>query len=772
MILDRKIFVCAFAAAFSVMVYGGQKPWMNRRLPVDERVRLLMAEMTLEEKIAQMDIVLKGSETDMLAHRMNEDVGFGSWLGETTPEEYNRLQRYSLGSRLQIPYLFGCDVAHGDAILNGRTVFPTPISMAATWNPDLVEHIYSLSAEEARAAGTHQAYSPCVDIVQDARWGRAGETFGECPTLASVMAASAVRGYQGNLDAQKNIIATAKHLYGGGASLGGVNHGHAEISERMARSVFLRPFKAAIDAGALSIMPGHNDVNGIPCHANRHLLTDVVKGEFGFGGFLVTDAGDIENLRTDRIHRIASTQKEAIGIGVNAGLDMHMYSATRDEFINPLKALVSEGMVPQTRIDDACRRILTAKFRLGLFENRFLDLPKVKNAYGSQRALDTALEAARQCVVLLKNKGGLLPLDTLKYKRILVTGPNADNNAILGDWTNPQPPENITTLLEGIRQVLPGKITYVDSGRMKGRRSVNTSGIVEPQSQIEAPKAGGEMNDYSINEAVEAAKASDVAIVCIGGYGVRYEWDLRTYGESCDRPSTDFYGRQTELVQKITATGIPVVVVIVGGTPLNNEWVTEHADAMLYAWEPGMRGGQAVAEILAGKVNPSGKLPITIPKNVGQLPMYYYQTRSRRTTGYSFGTSAEDDKPAFCFGHGLSYTTFALKDADSTLQRITEGQPVSMRVKVSNTGSKDGYETVMAFVTDDVSSVVTPLRMLGAFSKVWIKAGETKTVDLQIPFDSFKLWNADMKFVAEPGSFTISVGSSVEDIAFKKGLTL
>jgi beta-glucosidase len=429
-------------------------------------------------------------------------------------------------------------------------------------------------------------------------------------------------------------------------------------------------------------------------------------------------------------------------------------------------------MVPQTRIDDACRRILTAKFRLGLFENRFLDLPKVKNAYGSQRALDTALEAARQCVVLLKNKGGLLPLDTLKYKRILVTGPNADNNAILGDWTNPQPPENITTLLEGIRQVLPGKITYVDSGRMKGRRSVNTSGIVEPQSQIEAPKAGGEMNDYSINEAVEAAKASDVAIVCIGGYGVRYEWDLRTYGESCDRPSTDFYGRQTELVQKITATGIPVVVVIVGGTPLNNEWVTEHADAMLYAWEPGMRGGQAVAEILAGKVNPSGKLPITIPKNVGQLPMYYYQTRSRRTTGYSFGTSAEDDKPAFCFGHGLSYTTFALKDADSTLQRITEGQPVSMRVKVSNTGSKDGYETVMAFVTDDVSSVVTPLRMLGAFSKVWIKAGETKTVDLQIPFDSFKLWNADMKFVAEPGSFTISVGSSVEDIAFKKGLTL
>ena len=752
--------------------YADKKPWLDRKLPVSERVQLLMAQMTLEEKIAQMDIFLKDNEKNMLARKLNEGAGFGGWLGETTPEEYNRLQKYSESSRLQIPYLFGCDVAHGDAILADRTVFPTSISMAATFNPQLVCDAYSIAAEESRATGTHQAYAPCVDIVQDARWGRTGETFGECPTLATVMVTSAVNGFQGNLDPQKNIIATVKHLYGGGASIGGVNHGNAEISERMARNVFLRPFKAAIDAGVMSIMPGHNDVNGIPCHSNKKLLTDIVKNEFGFKGFIVTDAGDIENLRTDHIHHIAKDQKDAISIGINAGLDMHMYSSDRSEFQNPLRQLVGEGTVDESRIDDACRRVLTAKFRLGLFDSTYLDVNRVKHAYGSKKALDTALEAARQCVVLLKNQDNILPLDIHKYKRILVTGPNADDNSILGDWTNPQPDGNITTILEGIRQNVAAAITYVPSGRMKGKRSVNTSGIIEPQSQIEAPKEGGEINDFSIDQAVEAAKKNDLAIICIGGFGLRYEWDLRTYGESCDRPSIDFYGRQVELVQKIAATGIPFVVVIVNGKPLNNEWVTDHANAMLDAWEPGMKGGQAIAEILTGKVNPSGKLPITIPKSAGQLPMYYYQTRSRYTTGYSFGTSRDDERPAFCFGHGLSYTTFSIEDADTASHRITEGNPADIRLRVTNTGNKDGYETVMAFVTDELSSVVTPAKMMGAFQKVWLKAGESKTIDLQIPFDSFKLWNRDMKFVAEPGDFTISVGSSLDDIAFKRKLTL
>jgi beta-glucosidase len=745
-------------------------PYMNKALSAEQRTADLMSRMTIDEKIAQMEMVAVWDSTALKKNGMFDKDGVGAWIGDINPAVYNKLQKMSETSRLKIPYLFGIDAPHGLCSPKGRTMFPSSITMAASFNPDLVYRCAQKIAEEVRASGSHWTFSPCVDIVQDARWGRTGETYGECPFLSSSLVTAYVKGMQGNLGAN-NILVSVKHLYGGGATKGGQNHSNAEISERMARNVFLRPFKAAVDAGAATIMPGHNDVNGIPNHANHWLLTDVVKNEWKFGGFYITDMCDVENLLSD-MHRTADCQKEAVRQGFTAGLDMHMYSLDKQRFINNMKALYQEGKISQERIDDACRRILLQKFRLGLFDNRYIDEKVCNKKYGSKEALDLSLDAARQCVVLLKNKDNILPLDTKKYQRILVTGPDADNQTINGDWSAAEPDEQVTTILEGLRSQLDAKITYVDCGRMKASGDVPVIATTDPATQKSYIAKGGAINNMSISQAVDAAKKNDLAIIVIGGNGLRYQWGERTYGESCDRPSIDFFGRQAELVQKIAETGIPYIVVIVNGKPLNNEWVTEHASAMLDAWEPGMYGGQAVGEIIAGKVNPSGKLPITIPKFVGQLPMYYYQSHARFYTGYGLGSSREDDKPAFCFGHGLSYTSFTCEDAAKGDSTVTADKPFVVRAVVKNTGSMDGYATVMAFLNDEVSSVVTPMWMMCGFQKVWLKQGETKTVEIEVPFDSFKLWNGDMHFVAEPGYFNMKVGFSFDDVKFKKRVKL
>jgi len=757
-----------FACIFFSCAHGDYR---NSSLPIDKRVKILMSKMTIDDKIGQMEMVIVSDKDNVIKENILDSAGVGAWIGEVTPDTYNELQRLSEKSRLKIPYLLGIDAPHGHALMPGRTVFPTSISMAATFNPDLVYRCAHKAAEEIRSSGSHWTFSPSVDIVQDARWGRTGETYGECPFLASRMVEANVKGLQGDFGPY-NVIACVKHLYGGGTSIGGVNHGNAEISERTARNIFLRPFKAAVDAGVGTIMPGHNDVNGIPNHANHWLLTDLVKDEWGFKGFYISDMGDVENLLDTHIHRLSSTQKHAVELSVAAGLDMHMYSWDNQMFKGNLKELYNEKKISRERIDDACSRILAMKFKLGLFENRYIDEKENTNKYASKEAHDLALEAARQNIVLLKNTNHILPLDTKKYHRILVTGPNADNQSIDGDWATEQPEDNITTILEGIKAQVNAQITYVNCGRMKGNKSEVKINTTDSLTQNKYIKEGGEINDTSIAEVVNAARNNDLAIIVIGGYGLRFDWGLRTYGESCDRPSIDFYGRQVELVQKIADTGIPFIVVIVNGKPLNNEWVTEHAAAMLDAFEPGMFGGQAVGEILSGKVNPSGKLPITIPKNVGQLPMYYYQTKSRYTTGYGLGTTRADEKPAFCFGHGLSYSTFTCRDISQGDSIVTNNKPFVVHAEVANTGNMAGYTTVMAFLSDEVSTVVTPWWMMCGFKKVWLEAGEKKTVDIEIPFDSFKLWNQDMKFVAEPGYFDLKVGFSFNDTKFKKRIKL
>lgn len=768
-ILIKSLSLLVSASFFTSPSLSEEPKYKDASQPVEVRVNDLMSRMSLEEKIGQMEMTAVWDEKKILDHKMHEGAGLGAWIGEVEPEKYNSIQKHSEKSRLQIPYLVGVDAAHGHAILPGRTVFPTSISMAATFDPDLIKRAAALSAEEIRASGNNWTFAPSIDIVHDARWGRTGETYGEDPFLSSRLVEAAVEGLQGNLGG-KNVIACVKHLLGGGVSIGGVNHGNVEISERMMRSVFLAPFKAAIQAGVLTIMPGHNDINGIPAHANKELLTDIIKEEYGFPGFYITDMGDIENLLPERLHGTATDQKDAVRQAIEAGIDMHMYSWDPDMFMGNLKNLVNEGKISMERIDDATRRILAVKFQLGLFENRYIDIPE-GTPFGTDEAKQTALEAARRSIILLKNENNLLPLDTNKYKKILVTGPNADNQALLGDWANPQPEGHVTTLLSGIQKVAadyPGmSVTYSNSGRIKGKKSDLTVETTDPVTQAKILKEGGEINDFTIRDAVDKAKQADLAVVVIGGYGVRSDWGLRTYGESADRPSIDFYGRQVELVQAIHATGTPVVIVIINGKPLNNPWITKHIPAIIDAWEPGMYGGQAAAEILFGKINPSGRLPITIPQTAGHVPQYYYQTYSRTRTGYGLGASREEDKPAYCFGHGLSYTTFDYTDFKVANKTIQKDSPIIIEGTITNTGKRAGRETAMVFIRDLVSSVVTPVGLLKGFTQVDLKPGESKKVNIEIPFQELGLWNKDMKYVVEPGKFEIKIGSSFEAIKFK-----
>lgn len=737
--------------------------YMDINRPVEERVEALLKQMTLTEKIGQMDMV---SEWDKDAIIKNGYYDFGAWIAGMEPEETNKIQALSEKTRLKIPYLIGMDAAHGYGTLSGRTIFPTSISMAATFNRDLVKKAAKTAASEIRSAGTHWTFAPCVDIVYDARWGRTGETYGEDPYLSSELVKQAIRGLQEDADPQKRVAASMKHLAAGGASVGGVNHASADISERSLRFYILPPFKAGIEAGCMTIMPGHNDIGGIPAHASKRLLTDIVKNEFGFKGFYVSDMMDMDNLKT--LHFTAENQKDALRQSVNAGMDMHMYSPDTTQFIVPLTQLVQEGIVPIKRIDDAVRRILKIKFELGLFENRYIDPNKDIYATAENRSL--SLEAARECIVLLKNENNLLPIDVQKYKRILVTGPNADNQSILGDWSFFQPDSNVTTVLKGIREVAPGiEVVYSNSGRIKAKISKEKTNTTDPALQKQLLTEGGGISDYSISDAVTKAKSCDLVVVVIGGYGIRSDWGLRTYGESADRPSIDFYGRQVELVQALQKTGKPVVAVIVNGKPLNNEWISQNIPSIIDIWEPGMYGGKALAEILFGQVNPSGKLPITIPKNVGQIPMYYYQSSSRYWTGYGLGSSRSDDQPAYCFGHGLSYTTFEYSDLKlDTVFSLKEDIQLSFKVK--NTGNRTGKETPLLFVHDCVSSVVTPVALLKEFTKVELEAGEEKTVHFTVPSSNLGLWNTEMKYTVEPGKFIFKIGRSFNDIRLEQDI--
>ena len=728
--------------------------YLDPSQPIENRINDLMGRMTLEDKVSQMnqfvglDHMKQGNPDDDKENndaqgfyktlsvndvsKMCEEGKIGSFLHVLTAKEANHLQALALKSPLKIPVLIGIDAIHGNALVSGTTVYPSPIGLASTWNDEFLYSVGKQTAKEMRATGSHWTFTPNIDILRDPRWGRVGETLGEDPYMVGNMGAAMIHGFQqGDFTGTQKVIACAKHLIGGGESINGLNAAPADISVRTLREVHLPPYKKAIDAGIYSVMAAHNELNGIPCHMNKWLMTDVLRNEWDFKGFYVSDWLDIE--RIDKLHHTAKDMKEASYLSVDAGMDMHMHGP---EFTNAIVASVKEGKLSIDRVNDACRKILTAKFKLGLFENRFVDLEKKEALLFTEEHKTTALESARKGIVLLKNSG-ILPLKKASSKKkIFVTGPNANNQSVLGDWHAAQPDENVTTIYEGIKTL----------GETKGY-AVDFFNSGENIRKIQSSK---------IKEAVKKARNADYAIVVVGDNSMRYKWKDKTAGENMGRASLNLFGKQLDLVKAIKKTGTPVIIVLVNGKPISEPWLQKNVPAIIEAWEPGNLGGQAVAEILFGDVNPSGKLPLTVARSVGQLRMIY----NHKPSAYFHKYADEEKTPLYPFGYGLSYTKYSYGAPTLSKATLDKNGTVTVAVQITNTGDVDGEEIAQLYIRDNVSSATRAVKELKGYKRVALKAGETKTVSFTIDAESLAFYDINMAYCVEPGTFSVMTGSS------------
>lgn len=735
-----------------------QIKYLNAKLPVDQRVEDLLSRMTLEEKIAQMCQYvglehIREAEKVMTEKDLsdNDAMGYypglssseledmtrkglvGSFLHVKNAEEANALQKMAQESRLKIPLLIGIDAIHGNGLNEGATIYPTPIGMASTWEPALIERSARETALEMRAMGAQWAFTPNVDIARDARWGRVGETFGEDPHLVSTMGVAMIRGMQGeDFTGEDKVIACAKHLIAGSEPVNGLNAAPMDVSERTLREIYLPSYQAAIDAGVFSMMAAHNELNGVPCHSNKYIMTEILRNEMDFEGFYVSDWMDIERL-VDQ-HFVAENEKEACFLSVDAGMDMHMHGP---RFQQPVTDLVNEGRLPEERINQSVRKILKAKFRLGLFENPFVDIEKGEETIFAEDHQKTALDMARKSVVLLKNDG-VLPLNPKKYRKILVTGPNANNQTIMGDWSVKQPEDKVITIYEGLKNEAPEncQVNFFDCGEILLK-----------------------MEDEKIAKAARLTKSHDLTIVVVGENSMRYNWDEKTCGENTDRSNIQLPGKQQKLVEALHKSGKPVVVVLVNGRPLGVEWIADHVPALLEAWEPGSFGGKAIAEILFGKVNPSAKLPISIPRNVGQIQTVY----NHKPSQYFHKYKNDKSSALFDFGYGLSYSTFEYSNLSLEKTEIARNASTKLSVNVSNSGAIAGDEVIQLYIRDEYSSVTRPVKELKAFKKVNLNPGESQTIEFVITPKMLEFYDINMKKLVEPGNFKIMIGGSSRD---------
>ncbi|MDR1973892.1 MAG: glycoside hydrolase family 3 C-terminal domain-containing protein [Bacteroidales bacterium] len=723
---------------------------------VKERVEDLLSRMTLEEKVGQMNQFvgiehIKAAQSSMTEEELAnntanafypnttiEDIErwtseglVGSFLHVLTLKEANYLQSLAMRSRLQIPIIFGIDAIHGNANAPDNTVYATNINLACSFDTAMAYRIARQTAKEMRAMNMHWTFNPNVEVARDARWGRVGETFGEDPYLVSLMGMQSVKGYQGNFvsgrsveDCRWDVLACVKHFVGGSEPINGTNGSPADLSERTLREVFFPPFRKSIEAGAMSVMMSHNELNGIPCHTNDYLMNDVLREEWKFKGFVVSDWMDIEHIYD--LHGTAKDLKDAFYQTIMAGMDMHMHGIHWNEMV---VELVKEGRISEKRIDESVRRILVAKFMLGLFEKPFADEDESMQIRLNDEHRATALESARNGIVLLKNDG-LLPLTEGKYKRILVTGINADDENILGDWSAQQKPENVITVLEGIKQY--AQVDFVDQGW-------------DPRN----------MSAEKVEEAARKARNADLNIIVAGEYMMRFRWTERTDGEDTDRSDLDLVGLQNDLIERIVASGKPTILILIHGRPLSVEWASEHVNALIDAFAPGMYGGQAIAEILYGKINPSAKLAITIPRSVGQLQMIY----NHKPSQYFHPYAVKPSTPLYPFGFGLSYTTYKYED----LKAVRDGNSFNISVKITNTGERDGVEIAQCYVRDKVASVARPIKELKDFTRVDLKAGESKTVQFVLTPEKLSMYNKKMEWVLESGEFEVMAGGSSLD---------
>ncbi len=760
--MNFRAFAVHVTVCLSVAVASHAQTYKDPNASIDERVEDLLGRMTLEEKIAQMNMNGMG-EYRQLPH--------GAGVVESpfiSVQEIARMssetKRYAREhTRLGIPPIQIGECLHGQLAM-GATIFPQAIAQGSTWNPALVERMASVIALEASASGVDQALSPLFDLAREPRYGRTEECYGEDPYLVARMGVAFVEGMQGKAEytrvhgiAPGKLMCTAKHFAGYSVPAGGINLAPSSLGEREMRTLHLYPFEKVVkDANVCAVMPSYNEVDGMPAHSNRWLLTDVLRGEWGFGGYVFTDYGGLSQLHN--FHHVAADASEAAVMGINAGVDLE---AARPDAYARLSDLVKAGKVKEEQIDAAVIRILRAKFMAGLFDKPYPDPERLSEVVHRPEHVALALEVAQESAVLLKNDSALLPLDASKLKSIAVIGPNADQ-VQYGDYTYTRDNRSGVTILQGLRDRLGSRV------QINYAKGCNITG---------SDRSG-------IAEAVEAASKSDVAVVVLGetsvilsglgwgvGLGENEPRDPFVSGEGYDLTSLDPPGVQRELLQAVCATGKPVVLVMVHGRPWSIGWEKDHVPAILEAWYPGEQGGNAIAGILLGDVNPSGRLNSSVPRSVGHLPVTYDYKPSARGINREPGTPEKPGRdyvfsspaPLFAFGHGLSYTTFEYSDLK--IDNNASAKTVKVSVNVRNTGRRDGKEVVQLYVNDRVSSVTTPQKMLKGFDKIELKAGEQKTVTFDLPYDELALWNASMQRVVEPGEFAVMIGRSAEDIA-------
>ncbi len=774
LVLRLSLAPLLMAAGLHSIAQTGDKPalYQNPHLSVSDRVADLLSRMTVQEKIGQLQAPLgwevyrrSGDSVELtpqFTHFMQQEPGvlYGvmradPWTKITlatglsprqSAQAANLIQQSAIiQSRLHIPFLLAEECPHGHMAI-GATVYPTSLGQASTWDPDLIREMAASIAQETRAAGANVCYGPILDIAREPRWSRVEETYGEDPWLVSRMGEAFVRGLQGDsLQSANSIAATLKHFAGYGAPEGGHNSGPSHAGPRELQTVFLPAFRVAVEAGAVSVMSSYNAIDGVPSSSNSTLLTDLLRGQWHFDGFVTSDLYAIDGLAQSQ--HVASSLEQAAAQALNAGVDSDLGASA----FAHLDQALQNGLVSPTALDRAVGRILCVKFELGLFDSIQVDPERAATVVNSPQHRDLALRVARESIVLLKNSGNLLPLSK-NIDSVAVIGPNADSvYNQLGDYTAPQPEGKIVTVLDAIRKSLkPGSVVrYARGTTVRGT------------------------SEEGFAEALDAVRMSSVAVVVLGGSSARNfntqfaatgaakpQMDASgndmESGEGFDRSSLTLAGNQLKLLQQVVATGKPVVLVLIMGRPLELDWPAEHVPAILNAWYPGEAGGQAIADVLFGDCNPGGKLPISMPRSVGQLPVFYGEKRADYIDG--------PGSPLFAFGYGLSYSKFEFVDLRASLRKNSHETRIDISVDVANTTARDGDEVVQLYLHPLVSSVVVPLQSLRGFERIHLGAGERRTVHFELVPRDLAIFSRENRWTVEPGDFELMVGDSSDDI--------
>jgi len=748
--MDRLVKYSAFLLllfclpSFKVEKKAPIYPYKNAKLPIEQRVTDLIGRMTLKEKILQLDMFsgkdvygFNGHEateySEEITARMMGNTGIGSIhdLYPVTVDIANKIQKYAMGkTRLGIPVLFIEEGLHGYSG-KGSTSFPIPIELSSAWDTSLVRQVGHVIATETRAHGVDMILGPVLCLPHDPRWGRVEETYGEDPYLDALNGVAMVKGLQGKkLNDNNAVIAEPKHFAVHGIPEAGSNTAPVNIGEREARSTYLYVFEKAVkEGGAMGIMAAYSEIDGVPCVDNKWLLTDVLRREWGFKGFVLSDLGAIRMSLQN--HAVAANSSDALSQTFNAGLNMQFYDFGHADFIKAVTSSINNKTLSLTQLNKTVADILRVKFMLGLFDHPYTDPALISEAFHTQAHQALSLKAATEGICLLKNDQSLLPINNAKS--IAVIGPLAEST-YLGGYSNEE--DKAISILEGLKQ-----------------RVGNTMQVsYEPGYQLDGKQAGLQ------DKAVELVKKSDVAVVVLGE-------ETNIVGEGKDRAELDLSEQQMSLIKAIHATGKSVVVVLSNGRPITINWVAKNIPSVLETWFGGEKSGLAVADVLLGNVNPSGKLPITFPRSVGQIPFYY----DHKPTSYHKYVD-EQSTPLFAFGHGLSYTTFDYSDMHISPAIIPVNGTAEVSVRVKNSGKFEGTEVAQLYIRDEVSSVTTPIMALKGFSRINLKPGESGIVKFKIGPEHLSLWNREMKRVVEPGMFKIMVGSASDDIRLTDSL--